>query len=512
VWSPGAPVKNPGKQPKGDYWIKRAELDPPDAVTKAPDPRALNTGLLAGNAVGFDVDILDGALADRVAGRIEHRLTPTPLSRIGRDPKILLLYKAATPFSKIQTPEFFFPDGSKAKVEVLAHGQQFVADGIHPDTGKPYRWLEGSPADTSPDELPVVTEQQAREIVAAVEQLIRNAGGREKEKPATASKKSNGHAGDFFHQVNTAALTGIGSWVRLLFPDAHFQPGTGAWRVSSADLGRDLEEDLSIHPSGIQDYGEEKSCTAIDVVIRYGSERTAVDAALWLCEQLRIDARELGYRPATPPPPPEPPPPEPPPPEPDPTPDPLGISRNDFYSYLPQRCYIFVPTRAFWPLSAVNVRVPPIDTGRVDDDGKAIKIPANVWIDQNQRVEQMTWYPGKEMVIDNQLIIDGGWITRRDVHCFNLYQPRPSFPETQQRPPPGSTMCGTSIPTTPSTYSISSPIASNFPPRKSITRSCSAVCRASARTPFWNQSNMRSGRGIFRRPRQPKSLAASTVS
>ena len=42
--------------------------------------------------------------------------------------------------------------------------------------------------------------------------------------------------------VNSAALANLAAWVPELFPNAKLQPGTGAWRVSSKDLGRDLEE------------------------------------------------------------------------------------------------------------------------------------------------------------------------------------------------------------------------------------------------------------------------------
>jgi hypothetical protein len=56
----------------------------------------------------------------------------------------------------------------------------------------------------------------------------------------------------------------------------------GAWRISSADLGRDLEEDLSIAPRGVQDFGEEKKLTPIDVLLRFGNLdlETPQDAAL----------------------------------------------------------------------------------------------------------------------------------------------------------------------------------------------------------------------------------------
>ena len=51
-------------------------------------------------------------------------------------------------------------------------------------------------------------------------------------------------------------------------------------------LGRNLQEDLSLHPDGIQDFGEEIALTAIDVVLKFGGAADAQQAALWLCEQI----------------------------------------------------------------------------------------------------------------------------------------------------------------------------------------------------------------------------------
>ena len=61
--------------------------------------------------------------------------------------------------------------------------------------------------------------------------------------------------GDFFRRVKDASLANLGSWVPKFFPGAKFQSSTGAWRVSSKGLGRALEEDLSISPLGIVDFG-----------------------------------------------------------------------------------------------------------------------------------------------------------------------------------------------------------------------------------------------------------------
>ena len=101
----------------------------------------------------------------------------------------------------------------------------------------------------------------------------------------------------FFPAVNAAALADIGAWLPSIFPRAEHQPGTGAWRVTSADLGRDLEEDLSIHPvEGGQDFGTRQSCSPIDVVLSHGGAPSAKEAAFWLCDQLGKDPATLGWR------------------------------------------------------------------------------------------------------------------------------------------------------------------------------------------------------------------------
>lgn len=110
----------------------------------------------------------------------------------------------------------------------------------------------------------------------------------------------------FFRNVNTAALTMLDRWVPALFGSAaRFQPGTGAFRVSSKALGRQLQEDLSIAPNGIRDWGVGDmgdarlgGRTPIDLVMQYGFERTAVDAALWLCGKLGRDPEAFGFTPA----------------------------------------------------------------------------------------------------------------------------------------------------------------------------------------------------------------------
>jgi hypothetical protein len=94
---------------------------------------------------------------------------------------------------------------------------------------------------------------------------------------------------------------------------------------------------------------------------------------------------------------------------------PAGLTYNDFYAYMPQHTYIFVPTREPWPASSVNARLPPVMVG-----GKTISASAH--LDKTRPVEQMTWAPGEPMLIENRLLADSGWVERSGVNCFNLYR------------------------------------------------------------------------------------------
>jgi len=108
--------------------------------------------------------------------------------------------------------------------------------------------------------------------------------------------------------------------------------------------------------------------------------------------------------------------------------DGAGVTIEDFRAYMPAHAYIFIPCRDIWPASSVNSRLEPMPV--VDANGmpkrkgsKAVTISASAWLDQKRPVEQMTWCPGLPMLIEHRLVVDGGWIDREGVTCFNLYRP-----------------------------------------------------------------------------------------
>jgi len=144
-------------------------------------PDAVNTGILTRTTPALDLDILNEEAAraaeDLVRRRFEER--GTILVRIGLPPKRAILFRTDTPFAKILVT-LVAANGSAEKpekLEFLGDGQQLAAFGIHPDTGQPYRWHGGEPGQVQREDLPLITDDEARALVAElVELLVRDFG------------------------------------------------------------------------------------------------------------------------------------------------------------------------------------------------------------------------------------------------------------------------------------------------------------------------------------------------
>src|SRR5262249_57417677 len=100
----------------------------------------------------------------------------TVLKRVGLPPKRLIPFRCVTPFKKISAT-FKAPDGVTHRVEVLADGQQFVAEGIHETTQQPYRWADNvSLLNVAHEQLPLVDEALARRFVAEAGAILKGPG------------------------------------------------------------------------------------------------------------------------------------------------------------------------------------------------------------------------------------------------------------------------------------------------------------------------------------------------
>ena len=106
-----------------------------------------------------------------------------------------------------------------------------------------------------------------------------------------------------------------------------------------------------------------------------------------------------------------------------------GVSLDDFHAYMPQHLYIFALSRELWPAASVNARLLPVPlvdqlgNPALNDNGTPKTIRPGLWLDKNRAVEQMTWAPGRPMLVRDRLVSEGGWIERPQCVVFNLYRP-----------------------------------------------------------------------------------------
>jgi len=110
-----------------DYQADESDLE---RWTKMGAGVGIKTG---GGLIAIDADTLNTQHAVTIRDAIDARLGRLPI-RVGRSPKALYVCRidGPLPYSRIE-----FGD---ERVEVLTEGKQFVAEGIHPITGKPYSW------------------------------------------------------------------------------------------------------------------------------------------------------------------------------------------------------------------------------------------------------------------------------------------------------------------------------------------------------------------------------------
>jgi predicted P-loop ATPase len=297
------PIPTEGKEPHMPEWQKKLDANDDEIrLWEHLHPYATNTGVLTRYTPLFDADLLLKECADAIEAMARNFFEERGevLTRTGQAPKRGLVFRTDKPFGKLSVV-FETPDGAPSqRLEFLCDGQQFVAFGKHPKTGQPYQWFKRELTDVPHNELPCINEADARELMERATKIALDYGYRVKDDgKATGNgtarpKRKPGEPQTFFQQVNAHSLEFVQEWAKALFPKARYQKGTGAWRVTSKDLGRSLEEDLSLYPDGIWDWGLERPYTPIDLVREYRNLEV-LPAALWLCEQMRVQPFMLGY-------------------------------------------------------------------------------------------------------------------------------------------------------------------------------------------------------------------------
>jgi hypothetical protein len=364
-------------------------------------------------------------------------------------------------------------------IEVYSHGRYFT--------------VTGKQVDESPNSIGAAPK--------LIEHLVRIDAETPKPSKEGASNSARAQAqvrrpgDDYWSNVNSTALANLDRWVPALHPTAKKQ-AKGAWRVKSKDLGRNLQEDLSYHPKGVSDWGEEHKLTPIDAVQQFGTAANAAEAAQWLCRQMGVEPAALGWigqwkkevgrtKPnpsatgeeispdleqnfngafqeafdslqqenrappnspsdeervsinpgladlqggafdkllkregASPPPPPG-----------GGGDRPIGEKSGrdrtpqDYFWVESQGAYLNLRAREYVSAATVDARSSAVMIGRDKETKEAIYEAASKWIRTHRPLEQVTWNPGKPLVMEDTRVTPGGFMRSKGVNILNTYEP-----------------------------------------------------------------------------------------
>ena len=171
--------------------------------------------------------------------------------------------------------------------------------GVEVFCGKQFFTITADRFPNTPADVQPIDEVTLRRLHKTIDDA--KAAAKAAKAPAVAKAAQPSHAAqpegvevDDFQKVKDAAMANFAAWVPVLFPHA-IAAGPG-YRVTSKALGRDLQEDLAIHPEGIKDWGvadmgdpKAGSRTPIDLVMEHQPGMAKpVDAMKWLAKVIGV--------------------------------------------------------------------------------------------------------------------------------------------------------------------------------------------------------------------------------
>lgn len=120
------------------------------------------------NQILIDADTRNEDRARIIRDTINEVLGFVPPVRIGQYPKAGYLGRTDPGFvySRVEFGERDERGRLQERVEILSEGRQFVAVGIHPKTGKPYKWPKGMPAAADVPYIPADKLRRILELLA----------------------------------------------------------------------------------------------------------------------------------------------------------------------------------------------------------------------------------------------------------------------------------------------------------------------------------------------------------
>ena len=170
------PIKPGTKKPVGNDW-PNTEANEKIIQGWARNGYANgNIGILARDTPAVDIDVYDAEIAGQMEEWMLRNFGDDLLVRVGQAPKRLLMFRARTPFKKM---ECVYKDtkGKEHRIEVLGDGQQYLAYGVHPDTGKEYTWTSlDEPLYVPARDLPEISGEDIGLIFDKFEAMAKEAG------------------------------------------------------------------------------------------------------------------------------------------------------------------------------------------------------------------------------------------------------------------------------------------------------------------------------------------------
>ena len=396
-----------GKRPLTDGWQEKINPTSDEVAAWERDyPHCRNTGIVS--TPFLDLDILKAEAVEAIETLVRERFGPRGkiLVRTGQPPKIAIPFRTATPFRIINRLLDPPSKGKREQLEFRGLGNMTVVHGVHPDTHQPYWWRDQPLWEVARDELPDVTEDEARQFIDdAAKMLVERFGYAIALKyDENKNQKHGDDDGEPRPPEDPDKVKAILTMIPAGEYRVRFEVGCALVTIKGYSPDGDWEEMFHWWLS-----------TYFDKYVR------AKVSAKWRDlegHKYPYTIRTLFYfamqfNPTWTPP----------------QDTAVAVTLDDLRANMEDHKYIYLPTRAPWPAASVNARIPPVPLFDRDGDpvldgnGQQVKVKASAWLDQNRPVEQMTWAPGEPAVIRHRLVAEGGWFTKAGAACLNLYRP-----------------------------------------------------------------------------------------
>jgi hypothetical protein len=159
-------------------------------------PKDYGIGLRTGKKItGIDIDVYHKDLVEWAVNQFRFLVDGPLLCRVGQPPKTLIPVSCEGVEKKFTSNKWVDEHRAINQIEILSHGQQFVAFGIHPGTGKPYQW----DGDLLTHSLPIIRRGDLEAVFQGFDNLAVEKGWHNlsqlaetaKKKAATRSRRSS---------------------------------------------------------------------------------------------------------------------------------------------------------------------------------------------------------------------------------------------------------------------------------------------------------------------------------